>query len=96
MRFYADRHIEVYNKIPQILQKGMTSGSWEEMVQGAVGDSDYLKEQLVDLLMQYNEVTEAARWAIVYGLDDSVLPETVLAAKEELKRYEIHRLIWQP
>lgn len=65
----------------------MGSGSWAEMVEGAVGDSEYLKEQLVGELAAYNEVTEAARWAIVYGLDDSVLPETVRYARQELNRY---------
>ena len=65
----------------------MGSGSWEEMVQGAVGNSAYLKEQLIDLLASYNEVMEAARWAILYNLEDSLLPESVITAKEELKRY---------
>lgn len=65
----------------------MGSGSWAEMVEEAVGDSEYLKEQLVGELAAYNEVTEAARWANVYGLDDSLLPETVRYARQELNRY---------
>lgn len=64
----------------------MGAGSWEEMVRNAVGDNDVMKTQLVEQLALYNEVTEAAKWASVYNLDDSVIPEAVRHAREELQR----------
>ncbi|XP_053380810.1 exonuclease mut-7 homolog isoform X2 [Mercenaria mercenaria] len=70
------------------IEKGMGAGSWEEMVRGAVGDNDYMKEQLIEQLALYNEVMEAAKWANVYKLDDSVIPETVRNAREDLLRNE--------
>lgn len=67
-----------------LVQKGMGAGSWEEMVRGAVGDNDYLREQLVEQLALFNEVVEAAKWANAYNLSDSVIPEVVRSAREDL------------
>ncbi|KAH3795422.1 hypothetical protein DPMN_148972 [Dreissena polymorpha] len=67
------------------IEKSMGSGSWEEMIQGAVGDHSYLKEHLVEQLCLYNDVSEALKWADYYSLDDSVIPDTVRSAREEIK-----------
>jgi len=64
----------------------MGAGSWEEMVAGAVGESRYLQEQLVEQLAGYNEVTEAARWALQYGLDEATLTPDVQEAVNQLRR----------
>ena len=59
----------------------MGQGSWEEMVRNAVGDNTFLKEQLVEQLAMFNEVTEAVRWAELYQLSDDVIPAVVKEAR---------------
>ncbi|XP_060579875.1 exonuclease mut-7 homolog [Ruditapes philippinarum] len=68
----------------RFIEKGMGAGSWEEMVRGAVGDNDFMKEQLVEQLALYNELEEAAKWASVYNLSDSVIPEAVCSVRDDL------------
>ena len=46
-------------------------------LQNAVGDNDYLKEQLVEQLMCYNELNEAVKWSRVFCLSDESIPEVV-------------------
>ncbi|XP_052790834.1 exonuclease mut-7 homolog [Mya arenaria] len=67
------------------IEKGMGSGSWEEMIEGAVGENNYMKEQLVEQLALFSEVVEAVKWANYYQLDDSVIPEVVKVARDELR-----------
>lgn len=61
----------------RFIEGGMGHGGWEEMVQNAVEDNTYLKEQLVDQLFCYNEKEEAAKWAVYYDLPDDVIPSAV-------------------
>ena len=60
----------------------MGQGSWEEMIRNAVGENNFLKEQLVEQLALFSEVTEAVRWAVIYQLSDDVLPLVVKEARE--------------
>lgn len=62
----------------------MGAGSWEEMVQSAIGDSTYLKEQLIDQLLCYNEVVGAAKWADHYQLSDEAIPPPVAEKRKEM------------
>ena len=60
----------------------MGQGSWEEMIRNAVGENNFLKEQLVEQLALFSEVTEAVRWAEIYQLSDDVLPSVVKEARD--------------
>ncbi|ESO95750.1 hypothetical protein LOTGIDRAFT_116671 [Lottia gigantea] len=66
----------------------MGSGSWEEMVQSAVGDSVYLKEQLLEQLMCYNDLKEAVKWAKSFELPDSSIPQPVLEARDKFEQQQ--------
>ncbi|KAL4219645.1 hypothetical protein ACF0H5_022217 [Mactra antiquata] len=70
----------------RFIEKGMGVGSWEEMVRSVVGDDDYMKLQLVEQLALYNETIEAAKWADDYNLSDDILMESVVVARQQLKR----------
>lgn len=52
--------------------------------QNAVSDNDYLKEQLVEQLMCYNELTEAVKWARNFQLSDECIPEVVAVKRREM------------
>ncbi|XP_033725310.1 exonuclease mut-7 homolog isoform X2 [Pecten maximus] len=67
------------------IEGSMGAGSWEEMVQSAVGDSAFLKEQLIEQLMCYNETTAAAKWADHYELSDECIPPVVAEHRKSLK-----------
>ncbi|XP_071157075.1 exonuclease mut-7 homolog isoform X1 [Mytilus edulis] len=66
----------------------MGTGSWEELVENAVSDNDYLKEQLVEQLMCYNELTEAVKWARNFQLSDECIPEVVAVKRREMDEGE--------
>ncbi|CAC5357048.1 unnamed protein product [Mytilus coruscus] len=66
----------------------MGTGSWEELVENAVGDNDYLKEQLVEQLMCYNELTEAVKWAKQFKLSDESIPEVVAVKRRTMDEGE--------
>ncbi|KAL3871620.1 hypothetical protein ACJMK2_039607 [Sinanodonta woodiana] len=68
----------------KFIERSMGEGSWEDMAQHAVGDSEYLKEQLVEQLFCYNEIEEAVRWSVVYKLPDDKIPVRVRKARESL------------
>ncbi|KAK3600347.1 hypothetical protein CHS0354_015943 [Potamilus streckersoni] len=68
----------------KFIERSMGVGSWEDMVRNAVGENEYLKEQLVEQLFCYNEVEEAIRWSMVYKLPDDKIPERVRKARESL------------
>ncbi|KAK6177434.1 hypothetical protein SNE40_015537 [Patella caerulea] len=68
------------------IEMSMGSGSWEEMVLTAVGDNDYLKEQLVEQLMCYNDLQEAVKWTKNFRLPDSKIPLSVLEAREKFSQ----------
>ncbi|XP_021375991.1 exonuclease mut-7 homolog isoform X2 [Mizuhopecten yessoensis] len=67
------------------IEGSMGAGSWEEMVQSAVGDSTFLKEQLIEQLMCYNETVAAAKWADHYQLSDESIPPPVAQQRKILK-----------
>ncbi|XP_069121418.1 exonuclease mut-7 homolog isoform X1 [Argopecten irradians] len=67
------------------VEGSMGAGSWEEMVQSAIGDSIFLKEQLIEQLMCYNETTAAAKWADHYQLSDECVPPLVAQHRKSLK-----------
>ncbi|XP_071097529.1 exonuclease mut-7 homolog [Haliotis cracherodii] len=73
-----------YLMYKRYIEKTFGSGSWDEMVKNAVGENDFLKEQLVEQLMCYNDLAEAAKWAMIYHLGDDKLPHPVREAKERL------------
>ncbi|XP_013417468.1 exonuclease mut-7 homolog isoform X1 [Lingula anatina] len=56
------------------IEQSLTGEIWNELVEGAV-TTDFLKEQLIDLLIGYNEVAEAVKWARYYNIDYEKLPE---------------------
>ncbi|XP_060070082.1 exonuclease mut-7 homolog isoform X2 [Ylistrum balloti] len=67
------------------IEGSMGAGSWEEMVQSAVGDSAFLKEQLIEQLMCYNETIAAAKWADYYQLPDESVPPLVATQRKALR-----------
>ncbi|XP_067661901.1 exonuclease mut-7 homolog isoform X1 [Haliotis asinina] len=73
-----------YLMYKRYIEKTFGSGSWDEMVKNAVGENDFLKEQLVEQLMCYNDLPEAAKWAMIYRLGDDKLPRPVREAKERM------------
>ncbi|XP_046578003.1 exonuclease mut-7 homolog [Haliotis rubra] len=73
-----------YLMYKRYIEKTFGSGSWDEMVKNAVGENDFLKEQLVEQLMCYNDLQEAAKWAMIYHLGDDKLPRPVREAKERM------------
>ncbi|XP_048773011.2 exonuclease mut-7 homolog isoform X2 [Ostrea edulis] len=75
------------------IENGMTAGSWEDMVQNAVGDNEFLKLELVEQLMSYNEVKAAAKWANFYSLPDEKLSGPI---QQERKRMTEGEMTPQP
>ncbi|XP_041370176.1 exonuclease mut-7 homolog isoform X2 [Gigantopelta aegis] len=73
-----------YLMYKKYIEKSFGSGSWDEMIQSAVGSSAYLRQQLVEQIMCYNDLTEAAKWANYYNLEDSSLPVPVREARARL------------
>ncbi|XP_062612527.1 exonuclease mut-7 homolog isoform X2 [Saccostrea cucullata] len=65
------------------IENGMATGSWEDMVQNAVGDNETLQLELVEQLLCYNEVKASAKWANFYNLPDDKLS---IPVREERKR----------
>ena len=49
-------------------------------LQTALGDNVWLQHKLVESLVDYNDIEEAARWAMFYHLPQSFLPPLVQQA----------------
>ncbi|CAH1155277.1 unnamed protein product [Phaedon cochleariae] len=56
--------------------------SWKEMVQEAVGEEEQLQKELVYLVAQYGEFSEALRWAHFYNVDKKDWPHSVRMLEE--------------
>ncbi|XP_078685653.1 exonuclease mut-7 homolog isoform X2 [Branchiostoma floridae x Branchiostoma belcheri] len=66
------------------IQGGLGSDNLDELIQQSVGDSPFLQEQLVDLLVGYNDMEKAAQWARRCDLPSERLPPGVAQAMERL------------
>lgn len=65
------------------IENSMAAGSWEDMVENAVGDNETLQLELVEQLQCYNDAKSAAKWANFYKIPDEKLSHPV---REERKR----------
>ncbi|CAH1272305.1 EXD3 [Branchiostoma lanceolatum] len=66
------------------IQGGLGTDNLDELIQQSVGDSPYLHEQLVDLLVGYNDMEAAAQWARRCNIPSERLPPGVAQAMERL------------
>lgn len=62
----------------------MAAGSWEDMVENAVGDNDTLQLELVEQLQWYNDAKSAAKWANFYKIPDEKLSHPVIEERKRL------------
>ena len=70
----------LYNKInSQVL---VTIYLWH---QTSVGDDPWLHQQLVEQLVDYNDMPEAARWAKHYDLPEDKLPYQIVGMMDSVE-----------
>lgn len=60
---------------------------WDNLIETALGDNVWLQHKLVESLVDYNDIEEAARWAMFYHLPQSFLPPLV---QQALDSWEIN------
>lgn len=77
-----------YLLFKRYVEKSLGAGGWDDMVESAVGDSSSLQEQLVEELLAYNDLTEAARWANRYNLRKSAIDPAVAIECRRLREAE--------
>ncbi|KAI0227147.1 3'-5' exonuclease domain-containing protein [Lamellibrachia satsuma] len=65
------------------VEKTLGSEQWDDLVKSMVDDNEWLKEQLVEQLVSYLDMKEAARWAIHYNLPAASLPHQVAHELQE-------------
>ncbi|XP_078605865.1 exonuclease mut-7 homolog [Branchiostoma floridae x Branchiostoma japonicum] len=66
------------------IQGGLGSDNLDELIRQSIGDSPFLHEQLVDLLVGYNDMEAAAQWARRCHVPGERLPPGVAQAMERL------------
>ncbi|XP_060107482.1 exonuclease mut-7 homolog [Heteronotia binoei] len=72
----------------RFVEKTMTQENWTDHVQGTIGNSRWLQEQLVQLLSRSDHLNAAATWALHYSLPEDSLPWQVTDKLKTLKSRE--------
>ncbi|XP_010875670.3 exonuclease mut-7 homolog [Esox lucius] len=68
----------------RFVEKGMTEENWYDHVQSTVADDPELQIQLVELVVRYDSLVNAAQWSIRYGLPKDRLPFRVWNTMQSL------------
>ncbi|XP_070312606.1 exonuclease mut-7 homolog isoform X4 [Odocoileus virginianus] len=79
----------------RLVERSMSQESWAELVQGLVGQDEWLREQLLQLLASQDDVATVAQCALDLLLPEERLPATVVAEMSQLRlqeREDIHFL----
>ncbi|XP_065784064.1 exonuclease mut-7 homolog isoform X4 [Muntiacus reevesi] len=72
----------------RLVERSMSQESWAELVQGLVGQDEWLQEQLLQLLASQDDVAMAAQCALDLSLPEERLPATVVAEMSQLRLQE--------
>ncbi|XP_070531738.1 exonuclease mut-7 homolog isoform X2 [Ptychodera flava] len=64
------------------VEKTMVSESWDELMENAVGDNEWLQEQLVEAVLTYNDIEAAVKWARHFNIPTERLQSRVVEAME--------------
>ncbi|XP_043326331.1 exonuclease mut-7 homolog [Cervus canadensis] len=72
----------------RLVERTMSQESWAELVQGLVGQDEWLQEQLLQLLASQDDVAMAAQCALDLSLPEERLPATVVAEMSQLRLQE--------
>ncbi|XP_031747381.1 exonuclease mut-7 homolog isoform X2 [Xenopus tropicalis] len=73
-----------YLMYKRFVEKSMTHENWTDHVQSTVGQSRWLQDQLITLLVRYSDCATAGRWALHFGLPKETLPLAVADSLEDL------------
>lgn len=68
---------------------------WDNLIETALGDNVWLQHKLIESLVSYNDVEEAARWAMFYRLPQSSLPSSVKRALDSWQTLEEDSEDWE-
>ncbi|XP_064863650.1 exonuclease mut-7 homolog isoform X2 [Oncorhynchus nerka] len=68
----------------RFVEKGMSEENWRDHVQSTVADDPELQIQLVELMVKYGGMVNAAQWSLHYGLPKDRLPFGVWDTQESL------------
>ncbi|XP_071196333.1 exonuclease mut-7 homolog isoform X1 [Salvelinus alpinus] len=68
----------------RFVEKGMSEENWCDHVQSTVADDPELQIQLVELMVKYGGMVNAAQWSLHYGLPKDRLPFGVWDTQESL------------
>ncbi|CAH1786913.1 unnamed protein product [Owenia fusiformis] len=69
-----------YLMYKKYIEKTLNDDNWSELLEGYIGEDISLAEQVVDSLIGYDDVAEAAKWARRYQISEDVLPGNVIEA----------------
>ncbi|XP_055257236.1 exonuclease mut-7 homolog isoform X3 [Moschus berezovskii] len=72
----------------RLVERSMSQESWAELVQGLVGQDEWLQEQLLQLLASQDDVAMVAQCALDLSLPEEQLPATVVAEMSQLRLQE--------
>uniref|UniRef100_A0A8C6DGV6 Exonuclease 3'-5' domain containing 3 n=1 Tax=Moschus moschiferus TaxID=68415 RepID=A0A8C6DGV6_MOSMO len=72
----------------RLVERSMSQESWAELVQGLVGQDEWLQEQLLQLLASQDDVAMVAQCALDLSLPEERLPATVVAEMSQLRLQE--------
>nr|XP_020744187.1 exonuclease mut-7 homolog [Odocoileus virginianus texanus] len=72
----------------RLVERSMSQESWAELVQGLVGQDEWLREQLLQLLASQDDVATVAQCALDLLLPEERLPATVVAEMSQLRLQE--------
>ncbi|KAJ8260556.1 hypothetical protein COCON_G00162790 [Conger conger] len=68
----------------RFVEKGMSEENWRDHIQAAVADSPELQVHLVELLVKYSGLQDAAQWSRRYGVPKDQLPLGVWDTQQDL------------
>ncbi|XP_075761943.1 exonuclease mut-7 homolog isoform X2 [Pelodiscus sinensis] len=74
----------------RFVEKSMTQENWADHVENTVGETRWLQEQLIRLLISHCDLNTAARWALRYNLPEQTLPRGVA---DELQKLHIQERV---
>ncbi|NWI13933.1 MUT7 Exonuclease, partial [Crypturellus soui] len=86
------RHLRTLNYLfyKRFVEKSMTQENWTDHVQNTVGENRWLQEHLLQLLINYSDISTAARWAQRCNMPKEILPYGVA---DELQKLEIQERV---
>ncbi|XP_033633368.1 exonuclease mut-7 homolog [Asterias rubens] len=81
--FHKDLGAVKYLLYKKYTELTLDAENWDELVVNTIRDNKELQIEFVYLLMSYNDLPAAAKWALYYEIDQSQLSQNVL---EEIER----------